>query len=125
MDHDRFKKLHEDVDGVIALKLVYDDGELRILGLDRSAEPLVTLRFSPVLLTRIADEGVRLRLLGEMAPQHALLVLDQQSELVGWVSDEGLKTRDMRDVKHFMIFMAQEIVDVIAFDEPEISKRDA
>jgi hypothetical protein len=121
MDQNRFRKLYADVDGVIALNLIYDDGDLRVQGLDRDSEPLVTLRFSPVLLTRIADEGVRLRLLRELPPMHALVLVDQQSELVSWVFDEGLETRDMRDVRHFMIFIGQEIVDVIAFDEPEIT----
>ncbi|MDE2150339.1 MAG: hypothetical protein KGJ55_11050 [Gammaproteobacteria bacterium] len=104
------------------MKLVYDDGDLRVQGLDRSAKPLVTLRFlSDVLLIRIVDEGVRLRLLREMPPMRALLLVDQQSELVRWVFDEGLETRDMRDVRHFMIFIGQEIVDVIAFDDPKIT----
>ena len=107
------------------MKLIYDDGDLRIEGLDRAGSRVFELRFPDVLFTRITDEGVRLRLLPELGETRGLVLTDERSELITWVHDEGLRSRDMRDAKHFLVFAGQEIVDVVALSEPEISKRDA
>ena len=121
----RFKQHFARVDSVSAMKLIYDDGDLRIEGLDRAGSRVFELRFPDVLLTRITDEGVRLRLLPELGGVHGLVLTDEQSELITWVHDEGLRTRDMREAKHFLVFAGEEIVDIVALSEPEISKRHA
>jgi hypothetical protein len=118
----RHKQHAAQLESVAALKLIYDDGDLRIEGLDRTGSRVVELRFRDVLLTRITDEGVRLRLLQELGTERSLVLTDEQSELIAWVREEGLQTRDMRQAKHFLVFVGEEIVDVVALSDPEISK---
>ena len=121
MVENRFKTQYEQIDSVVALKLIYDDGDLRIHGLNREESLVVELHFRDVLLTRISPEGVRLRLLSELGTESGLLIVDEQSELITWVLEEGLRTRDMSKAKHFLVFVGEEIVDVVSLSEPEIS----
>jgi hypothetical protein len=123
MDRSRYKTRYAQIDAVAALKLTYDDGDLRIQGLDRGASLVVELRFRDVLLTRISPEGVRLRLLPELGTERGLVLTDEQSELITWVLEEGLHTRDMRQAKHFLVFVGEEIVDVVSLSEPNILKK--
>ena len=123
MAQSRYKTYFPQVDSLSALKLIYDDGDLRIQGLDRSESLVVEVRFRDVLLTRIAPEGVRLRVLPELEAVRGFVLTDEQSELITWVHEEGLRTRDMREAKHFLVFFPEEIVDVVALSDPEIAKR--
>ncbi|QXP85202.1 hypothetical protein ABZN20_13890 [Methylococcus sp. ANG] len=102
------------------LRLTYDDGELRIDGLDRDRAQVVEIRFRDVLLTRILDEGIRLRLLQELGTERALILVDEQSELLPWLIEESLRTRDVGKAKHFLVFAGEEIVDVVSLSEPEL-----
>ncbi|MDA3832101.1 MAG: hypothetical protein PF495_01760 [Spirochaetales bacterium] len=117
----RHKQYYPLLATVAALRLTYDDGELRIEGLDHIGSQLVELLFRDVLFTRISPEGGRLRLLLELgtAPQ-GLVLTDEQSELISWIQEEGLDTRDMHQAKHFIIFVGEEIVDVVSLSEPEV-----
>jgi hypothetical protein len=119
----KYKTYFAQIDSVVALKLIYDDGELCIQGLDRECSIVVELRFREVLLTRISPEGVRLRLVPELGPERGLVLTDEQSELISWVREEGLQTRDMRQAKHFLVFVGEEIVDVVSLCEPEILEK--
>ena len=121
----RYKEHFPEVNSVAIMKLVYDDGDLRIEGSDRKRSRVVELHFRDVLLTRITPEGVRVRLLPELAGVRGLVLTDEQSELITWVHDEGLRTRDMREAKHFLVFLPEEIVDVVALSDPEITKAHA
>jgi hypothetical protein len=122
----RFKQHFARVDSVSAMKLIYDDGDLRVEGLDRAGSRVFELHFPDVLLTRITDEGLRLRLLPELqTAEHGLVLTDEQSELIPWVHEETLGSRDLRQAKHFLVFAGQEIVDVVALSDPKISKRNA
>lgn len=116
----RYKQYYPLLGTVAALKLTYDDGELRIEGLDHVSSRVVELLFRDVLLTRISPEGVRLRLLPELGTERGLVLTDEQSELITWVQEEGLDTRDMRQAKHFLVFIGEEIVDVVSLSEPEV-----
>jgi len=120
MVRSRFKTYFARIDSLAALKLIYDDGDLRIQGLDRGSSPVIELRFRDVLLTRISPEGVRLRLLPELGAERDLVITDEESELITWVLEEGLHTRDMRQAKHFLVFVGEEIVDVVSLREPEV-----
>jgi len=118
----RYKQYYPLLDTVAALKLTYDDGELRIEGFDHASSRIVELLFRDVLLTRISPEGVRLRLLPELGIERGLVLTDEQSELINWVQEEGLDTRDMRHAKHFLVFVGEELVDVVSLSEPEVKK---
>lgn len=100
-----------------ALKLDYDDGDLRVHGLDREGSLLVELHFTGVLLTRIVPADVRRGPQPKLARIDSWAVPDEQSELVRWLRDECLHTRELN--------IGEEIVDVVALSDPEISKRDA
>jgi hypothetical protein len=119
----RYKQYYPLLDTVSALKLTYDDGELRIEGLNHVSSQVVELLFHDVLLTRISLEGVRLKLLPELGTERGFVLIDKQSELITWVQEEGLNTRDMSQAKHFLVFAGEEIVDVVSLSEPEIFKK--
>lgn len=116
----RYKQHYPLLGTVVALKLTYDDGELRIEGVDHVSSRVVELLFRDVLLTRISPEGVRLKLLPELGTERGLVLTDEQSELITWVQEEGLDARDMRQAKHFLVFVGEEIVDVVSLSEPEV-----
>lgn len=120
MVQSRYKAYFANVDSSVALKLIYDDGDLHIHGLDSKGILVVELHFRDVLLTRISPEGVRLRLLTELGEKSGLVLIDDQSKLIGWVLEEGLRTRDMSQAKHFLVFLGEEIVDVVSLSDPEI-----
>lgn len=120
----RYKQYYPLLGTVAALKLTYDDGELRIEGFDHAGSQVVELLFRDVLLTRITPEEVRLRLLTELGTWHGLVLTDEQSELIAWVQEEGLDTRDMHQAKHFLVFVGEEIVDVVSLSEPEVLRNE-
>jgi hypothetical protein len=121
MAKSKYETFAEDVDSVAKLKLVYDDGDLRVQGLDHSDSLVVELRFRDVLTTRISYEGVRLRLLRELKSRGGFVLKVKQSELIEWVHDEGLQTRDLTHAEHFFVFVGEEVVEVVALSDPEIS----
>jgi hypothetical protein len=73
MAPDRYRTHVPQIACVTTLKLIYDDGDLRIQALDRGGSLLVELRFLDVLRTGIAPEGVRLRLLPELGTRRGFL----------------------------------------------------
>ena len=121
----RYRQVIPQHSTISSLKVVYDDGELRIEGLDRHSSPVIALRFVDVLLTRVVEEGVRLHLITDRKREHGFMLRDEQSELITWVREEGLNTRDLRDAKHFVVFAGREIIDVVTFSDPEISYGDS
>lgn len=116
----RFKQLYA-LDNVIAVsKLIYDDGVLLIQGFNRNGSLVVELKFMEILIVRISDEGIRLRLIEELSANNSLFLIDQESQLLSWVFEESLHTRDIRQAKHFIVLMGEEIYDVVSFSEPHI-----
>lgn len=117
---ERFKVRLPTVEGVVRTLVVYDDGVVRLQAFGRNGDSLVTIRFVGPLMVRIADEGVRLWLLGHLGDMRGTILLDERSELSPWTFDEGLHTRDMSLVRHFILLLGEEVVDVLAFDEPDV-----
>lgn len=116
----RFKQLHAQLPSAVVSKVTYDDGELHIHGFDRRGFLVVELRFSDLLLMRLSDEGVRLRLLKELGTTRAFVLLDEQSQLLSWLHNESLQTRDIKNAKHFIVIIGEEIVDVVSMSDPQI-----
>jgi hypothetical protein len=103
-------------------KIVYDDGVLTIQGCDRNGTCAVQITFDSALFVRIADESMRLRLfqqLGQSRPD--LIMIDEESDLIQWVKEEGLHTRDLSEAKHFVVVAGEEITDVVSVSPPKIS----
>lgn len=119
----RYKPYYPSLGTVSALRVTYDDGELLIEGFDKAGTQVVELRFRDVLLTRILDEGMRLRLLSELEAKHAFILVNLQSELLAWLVEESLQTRDLEGAKHFLVFAGEEIIDVVSLSEPEVVKK--
>lgn len=103
-----------------ASRLIYEDGVLSIQGIGSDGEVAAELRFVGVLLARLADEGARLRLLSGLGGCSGFVLEDQSSELLEWLSAEGMQTRDMRHARHFVVFAGEEIIDVVAFAAPAL-----
>lgn len=116
----RYSILHSKV-GAAASKIEYDDGVLRIRCLDREEKALAAIEFENVLLMRLTDEGTRLRLLTELAGQHGLVMLDNESSLMQWIQEESRGTRDLTRARHYLIFSGEEVVDVVSLVQPKIT----
>jgi len=116
----RFKVLLPTVEGAIRSFVTYDDGEVRVQGFGRNGNSLVTISFVGPLVVRVADEGVHLRLLTHLGDTRGTILIDERSELATWAFDEGLQTRDMSSIRHFILLLGEEVIDVLAFDEPAV-----
>jgi len=103
--------------------LIYDDGELLIQGFDLRNSLVVEISFPDILVVRLSDEGVRLRLLDELGAFNPFVIIDEESQLLGWIQEESLHTRNTGLAKHFVIFAGEEIYDVVSFTEPRISAK--
>jgi hypothetical protein len=103
-------------------RLIYDDGSLRIEGRDQSGSVLIEFLFEEVLLVRITDEGIRLKLQRDLGAKRAIAFLDEQSDLTDWLRQESLCTRDFEGVKHYILFIGEEAFDVVSSSEPLISQ---
>jgi hypothetical protein len=114
----RFEVIHARKKLVQSMRLVSDDGLLTIDAIDRNGVVLAKLTFKSPLLVRIADEGARLRLWGELGEMRGLLLLDNESDLPGWVHREGFETRDVSNAKHFIVCAGEEVVDVVSIALP-------
>jgi hypothetical protein len=117
----RFKQLYKQVGSIAVSKLIYDDGILLIQGFDRHHSLVVEISFPDILTVRISGEGVRLRLIGELDITNSLVLVDEDSQLLTWVLEEGLHTRDMEFAKHFIVLVGEEIYDVVSISEPQIT----
>lgn len=117
----RFKEYYEQSQSVITSKLIYDDGVLTIQGFNQSGSLVIEIDFPDILVVRASDEGIRLKLLHELGPKRALIIVDQQSKLLAWLQDENKQTRDISKARHFIVLIGEEIIDVISISEPMIS----
>jgi hypothetical protein len=104
-------------------KITFEDGCLRLEGADGDGKPVFMASFDGILLFRVADEGARLRLIRSGQYKNDLVAEILQSHLITWLKDESLDSRDISQLKHFLIFLGEEIVDVISFTEPKIERR--
>lgn len=73
-----------------------------------------------VLTVRISDEGVRLRLIEKLGKDNSLVLVDLESQLLSWVFEEGLHARDIRQAKHFIVLMGEEVYDIVSFSDLRI-----
>lgn len=119
----RYKQLYERDDSIAISKLIYDDGVLLIQGFDRHNSLVIELSFLDILIVRISDEGVRLRLLEELGVLNSLVLVDEESHLLPWIFEESLHTRDVKLAQHFVVLIGEEIYDVVSFTEPRILTR--
>lgn len=116
----RYKHLYKRYDGIVVSKLIYDDGVLVIQGFDNQTSLIVEISFLDIVIVRISDEGIRMRLINELGTTDSFVLVDESSQLLSWVREEGLHTRDMELAKHFIIFVGEEIYDVVSFSDPKI-----
>lgn len=119
--NDRITTLYSSEILYVSSKLVYDDGVVSIQGFDGSGKSAVEVSFPDVLLVRVTEEGGRLRLLRIIEDRKALICLHEESELVAWYSDENLSIRDVSDVKHFILLIGEEIIDVLSLSMPSVN----
>lgn len=119
---DRYKQYYCSPVRIPSSRLIYDDGFLKIQGLERSGSVLIDFIFEDVLLVRIADEGIRLKLQKDIGFNQAIIFLDRQSDLPGWLRQECLCTHDFDNANHYVLFIGEEVFDVVALSEPLISE---
>ncbi|QGM97938.1 hypothetical protein [Methylocystis parvus] len=102
--------------------MIYDDGLLRIHGFDRANVAVVEIRFNDALLIRITDEGARLKLWRDLGTMRALILIDQQSDLLNWLFQENFQSRDLGLAKHYIISVGEEVFDIVSISEPYVSE---
>jgi hypothetical protein len=115
----RHKILHPYIPSA-ACKATYDDGTLCIEGLNREGLVVLSVSFGSILLFRLMDEGMRLKLLTELSGMRGLLMTDEDSLLTHWISDESCGTRDTSEARHFIVFAGEEILDIVSTGAPTI-----
>jgi hypothetical protein len=117
----RYEIIHpQTVHVSVACRVVYDDGVLSIEGYDQNTTAVIKVEFGNVVHVRISDEGGRIRLLQAMGNQRGLVMIDKRSTLLDWVIEEALETRQPSQLKHYLIFLGEEVIDVIAPASPEV-----
>lgn len=119
----KYRMIYPKLEISATLKLAYDDGLLRIEASSSREEVVASISFTDCLMVRIADEGVRLRLLQDLRGVIGFVMEDQSSDLIAWLDAEGLKTRDLAEAFHYLVFLGEEIVDVITHSQPKIEKK--
>ncbi|MEE7545960.1 hypothetical protein HF319_01905 [Xanthomonas sp. Kuri4-1] len=97
------------------------DGVLEIEGRGVLDDVIVRITFESVLVVRICDEGVRIRLSQNDDCEHALMLSQKDSDISRWVADEGLNTRDMSAVNSYIIFIGEEVLDVVTSSSPVVN----
>jgi hypothetical protein len=121
----KLRTFQQNIASIACSKIVYDDGVLTIQGSDRNGTCVAQITFDSALLVRIADESMRLRFfqqLGESRPD--LIMIDEESDLIQWVKEEGINTRDLSEAKHFVVVAGEEITDVVSVSPPTTSLTD-
>jgi hypothetical protein len=120
MDQSRYVEWYPRIPSLAVCRLSYDDGCLEVNGLYKDGMLAVNIKFSGVLFSSISYEGVRLRLIEDLETPVSLVLVDKSSDLIRWVKDESFRARDLREARHYLIFIGNEVVDVISVEEPEI-----
>jgi len=111
--------LHADI---MSSQMIYDDGLLQIRGLDRTNTAIIEISFKDVLLFRGTDEGARLKLWRDLGTMRAFILVDRQSDIIDWLFQESLETRDLALAKHYIILVGEEVFDILSISEPCISQ---
>ncbi|MDD2468987.1 MAG: hypothetical protein PHI97_33880 [Desulfobulbus sp.] len=119
----KYEIYYPPIGGITTLRLTYDDGILFIEGFNRTDARVVELHFCDILLVRILDEGMRLNLINDIMKKQALVLLNQQSELLTWLSEESLQTRDLSKANHYLVLIGEEIIDIVSLSEPVIREQ--
>lgn len=117
---DNYKLLLKEVGKTISSKITYEDGVLTIEGFDKDKNIIVNITYPDVLLVKILDEGNRLRLTTELNIQNALILEGFNNDVIPWLKEETLDTRDLTEAKHYVLLIGEEIVDVVSISEPEV-----
>lgn len=116
----KYTVLHPYID-TAACKVIYDDGMLSLDGLDRDGMVVVHIQFGSLLLFRLADEGLRLKLFGELSGTRGVLLYQKDSDLLSWAANESMHTKDPNDFRHFIVLLGEEVIDVISSVAPGVS----
>lgn len=118
----RYEKYYSFPVDTTSSQMIYDDGLLRIHGFDRANVAVVEIRFNDALLIRITDEGARLKLWRDLGTMRALILIDQQSDLLNWLFQENFQSRDLGLAKHYIISVGEEVFDIVSISEPYVSE---
>ncbi len=114
----RYRVFQSDIKPSDKIKLTYYDGELNLHGYRSDDSLIFNIRFEYVLLTRVCPESIRLKLLNDTQSCVGTILVDEESDVINWISEQDLQITDMSNFKHYIFFLANEVADVIAQGVP-------
>ena len=101
--------LHDDFEGLqILLK-----GE-------KDPSPILRITFEAPLVYRNTDEGNRLRTLHQSTSASSSLLSVRNSSFSDWFVEECSGIYDISEITHYVIFTADDFIDVLSNSEPEV-----
>ncbi|MEG2578724.1 MAG: hypothetical protein RSA54_13450 [Glutamicibacter sp.] len=116
----KYKVVADNFSSAISSKVCYDDGELHVFGCNSSGEHTLEIAFDSVVFVRVGDEGGRLRLFGEMGGVRGGIVVCDHSDLLTWLVEESLGARRNKGLRHYVLMMGEEIIDVVSGYYPAV-----
>jgi hypothetical protein len=116
----KYEVVANNFSSAISSKVCYDDGELHVFGCNSSGEHTLEIVFESVVFVRVGDEGGRLRLFSDMGSVRGGIVVCDHSDLLTWLVDESLGARSHEGLRHYVLMMGEEIIDVISGDPPVV-----
>lgn len=100
------------------IRVSYDDGGLNVKACKYDETPVFNIDFEDVLLAKICPESVRLKLVAETENYKGLILIDKESDLTQWLSEQALDIPDMQTYTHYILFLGREVLEVISSCEP-------
>ncbi len=102
--------------------MAYANGRLRLDGLNARGGTVLSLAFDDVRFLRCCPADAHPELRREQQDPAACITLDHRSAITLWLHAANYDARDLRDARHYIAFIGQEIFDVIAMRAPEITE---
>src|SRR6185437_4532151 len=102
------------------LEKIEDDGDVLEVFISISDGTKIRVRCDSYLLYMRRDEGDAIRTVSSIAKDasfESLVFSVDKSWLLTWLVDEGGGTRQKKDLKHFIVACADDLVDIISLDD--------
>ena len=101
-------------------RILIEDGFFVAEAIAVNGAILASVSFDQVVAVRVTDEGVRLGFLKNKKFEEDAVVEIFNSEFVSWLESESMSTRNLAPLRHFSIFLGEEVIDVVSACGPTI-----
>lgn len=83
----------------------------------------VEIKFQSYLMYRVSDESYRLKRTYEL-PEFSFVMKAERSSFIEWFHEESLNVYSGDRIFHFLILSADDVIDVLSYQNPLIIMRD-